>query len=67
MVGSSKINRALSLVFPFTTGKTIGDGSYYRLPSWGCYTLEGKDFKDRVEHNTPQLDKAIEIIMQKIK
>ena len=82
MVGSSKINKALSLVFPFTTGKSLVDGSFYRLPSWGCYTLEGKDlelngvapdiyvgkdFKDRVEHNIPQLDKAIEIIMQKIK
>ncbi|NVJ88389.1 MAG: hypothetical protein HWD82_02990 [Flavobacteriaceae bacterium] len=26
----------------------------------------GKDFKDRLEGNSPQLDKAIEIIMKKI-
>ncbi|PQJ78385.1 S41 family peptidase [Polaribacter porphyrae] len=66
----------------FTTGSSLVDGSFYRLPSWGCYTLDGKDleingvapdvyvgknFKDRLENNTPQLDKAIEIIMKKIK
>lgn len=66
----------------FTSGKSLVDGSFYRLPSWGCYTLDGKDlelngvtpdvyvgkdFKDRLDKNTPQLDKAIEIIMQKIK
>lgn len=66
----------------FTTGKSLVDGSFYRLPSWGCYTLDGKDlevngvvpdvyvgknFKDRLENNTPQLDKAIEIILEEIK
>ncbi|MAD97470.1 MAG: peptidase S41 [Flavobacteriaceae bacterium] len=66
----------------FTTGNGLVDGSFYRLPSWGCYTLDGKDleltgvapdvyvgknFKDRLEKNTPQLDKAIEIIMNKLK
>lgn len=66
----------------FTTSKSLIDGSSYRLPSWGCYTLDGKDleingvtpdiyvgknFKDRLQNNTPQLDKAIEIIKQKIK
>ena len=64
----------------FTTGKGLVDGSFYRLPSWGCYTLDGKDlekhgvapdvrvdesFEDRVKGNQPQLDKAIEIIMNK--
>ena len=54
------------------------DGSYYRLPSWGCYTLDGKNleaegvtpdvyveenFKDRLDGDQPQLDKAIEIIL----
>ena len=66
----------------FTTGKSLVDGSFYRLPSWGCYTLNGKDlelngvapdvyvgkdFKDRLQKNTPQLDKAIEVLMQKMK
>ena len=66
----------------FTTSKSLVDGSNYRLPSWGCYTLDGKDleltgvspdvyvgkdFKDRLQNNTPQLDKAIEILKQKMK
>jgi tricorn protease len=59
----------------FTSGKALVDGSFYRLPSWGCYTLEGNDiekngvvpdilvnttFKDRLEGRDPQLDRAIE-------
>jgi tricorn protease len=62
----------------FTSGKGLVDGSYYRLPSWGCYTLEGKNletegvspdvyvkenFNDRLRGNQPQLDKAIELIL----
>ena len=62
----------------FTSGKSLVDGSYYRLPSWGCYTLDGKNleaegvapdvyveenFKDRLDGDQPQLDKAIEIIL----
>lgn len=62
----------------FTSGKGLVDGSFYRLPSWGCYTLDGKNlekegvspdiyvaqtFKDRLEGNQPQLDRAIEEIM----
>ncbi len=62
----------------FTSGKGLVDGSFYRLPSWGCYTLDGKDiekegvspdirveetFEDRLKGNQPQLDKAIEIIL----
>ncbi|RPD91688.1 PDZ domain-containing protein [Aureibaculum marinum] len=65
----------------FTTSKSLVDGSFYRLPSWGCYTLDGKNlehegvspdvyvsesFKDRLEGNQPQLDKAIEIILKQI-
>lgn len=65
----------------FTTSNGLVDGSSYRLPSWGCYTLDGKDletngvapdvyvgkgFKDRLENKTPQLDKAIEIILKKL-
>lgn len=66
----------------FTSNKALVDGSYYRLPSWGCYTLEGEDielngvkpdiyiqntFKDRVEANDPQLDRAIEEILMQLK
>jgi len=66
----------------FTSGKGLVDGSFYRLPSWGCYTLDGKDleiegvkpdiyvkttFKDRLEKKDPQLDKAIEEAIKGIK
>ena len=66
----------------FTSGKGLVDGSSYRLPSWGCYTLGGenletegvspdiyigKNFKDRLENNHPQLDKAIEHILNELK
>ncbi|MFD1292448.1 S41 family peptidase [Lutibacter holmesii] len=65
----------------FTTGRNLVDGSYYRLPAWGCYTLDGKNletegvspdvfveknFKDRLDGNNPQLDKAIEIILKEL-
>jgi len=65
----------------FTTGKGLVDGSYYRLPAWGCYTLDGKNlekegvkpdiyvpqtFKDRLEGEQPQLDRAIEEIMNQL-
>ncbi|HMP32089.1 MAG TPA: S41 family peptidase, partial [Saprospiraceae bacterium] len=26
----------------FTSGKSLVDGSFYRLPSWGCYSLDGQ-------------------------
>ncbi len=66
----------------FTSGKGLVDGSFYRLPSWGCYTLDGQNiektgvapdvfikntFKDRVEGKDPQLDKAIEFVLGKLK
>jgi tricorn protease len=66
----------------FTSGKGLVDGSFYRLPAWGCYSLEGKNlekegvkpdisikntFKDRLEGKDPQLDKAIEEIMKELK
>jgi tricorn protease len=66
----------------FTSGKGLVDGSFYRLPSWGCYTLDGKNiekegvkpdmyvkttFKDRLEGADPQLDRAIEHIMKQLK
>ncbi len=66
----------------FTSGAGLVDGSFVRLPSWGCYTLEGKDlektgvepdisvpmnFVDRVNKRDPQLDKAIEELLKQIK
>lgn len=66
----------------FTSGKGLVDGSFYRLPSWGCYTMDGKDlekegvspdiyiakdFKDRLNNNHPQLDKAVEVLLNKLK
>lgn len=66
----------------FTSGDNLVDDSYYRLPSWGCYTLDGKDiewhgvapdeyvvtsFKDRLEGKDPQLDRAIQEIMPQLK
>lgn len=66
----------------FTSSAGLVDGSAYRLPSWGCYTLSGddleltgvkpdiyvkEDFKDRLLGNEPQLDKAIEDILKEFK
>lgn len=66
----------------FTSGKGLVDGSFYRLPSWGCYTLDGKNleqtgvspdifvkntFKDRLEQKDPQLDRAIAEILKQMK
>lgn len=66
----------------FTSGKGLVDGSFYRLPSWGVYTLSGKNlehngvepdvkidntFLDRIHEKDPQLDKAVSIILNKLK
>lgn len=66
----------------FTSGKGLVDGSFYRIPAWGCFTLDGKDiekngvapdiyvktgFADRIENKDPQLDKAIDEIMKQLK
>lgn len=63
----------------FTSGAGLVDGSFVRLPSWGCYTLDGKDlektgvspdikvinsFEDKLTGRDPQLDKAIAEILQ---
>jgi C-terminal processing protease CtpA/Prc len=62
----------------FTSGVSMVDGSTLRMPSWGCYTLEGKDlektgvspdirvintFKDKVNGRDPQLERAIKEVM----
>ena len=66
----------------FTSGKGLVDGSFYRLPAWGCYTLDGKNlekegvqpditvqqtFVDRLNDRDPQLDRAIEEILKDLK
>ena len=66
----------------FTSGKSLVDGSFYRIPAWGCYTLDGKNleltgvapdievrntFDDNLKGNDPQLDKAIEEILKQLK
>ncbi len=66
----------------FTSGKALVDGSFYRLPSWGCYSLDGKNlehtgvspdifvkntFKDRLEGKDPQLDRAIDEVLKQLK
>lgn len=65
----------------FTSGAGLVDGSFYRLPSWGCYTLDGrnlekdgvapdievqKNFVDRLKNRHPQLDRAISEIMKQL-
>ena len=57
----------------FTSGAGLVDGSFVRLPSWGCYTLDGKDiefngvkpdilvvntFEDKLNGRDPQVDRA---------
>ncbi|MGW8121729.1 S41 family peptidase [Roseivirga echinicomitans] len=66
----------------FTSSAGLVDGSSYRLPSWGCYTMDGQnletegvspdilvnmDFKDRLSGKDPQLDRAIEEVLKQIK
>jgi Tol biopolymer transport system component/C-terminal processing protease CtpA/Prc len=66
----------------FTSGAGLVDGSFVRLPSWGCYSLDGKDiektgvdpdiyvgmnFEDRINKRDPQLDRAIEEILKQLK
>lgn len=66
----------------FTSSIRLVDGSSIRMPAWGCYSLDGKDlestgvtpdilvinsFEDRLNNQDPQLDKAIEVILNKLK
>ena len=65
----------------FTSGAGLVDGSFVRLPGWGCYTLDGKDlemtgvapdvkvvnaFVDKIGGKDPQLDTAIEDVMKQL-
>ena len=66
----------------FTSAKGLVDGSSYRLPSWGCYTMDGKNlekegvapditvkntFEDRLAGRDPQLERAVAEIMKELK
>ncbi len=65
----------------FTSGKGLVDGSFYRLPSWGVYSLTGENlemtgvkpdieadntFKDRLLGQDPQLDLAIDHVLKEL-
>ncbi len=65
----------------FTSAKQLVDGSTYRVPAWGCYTLDGNDLEmhgvspdidikntveDRVKDEDPQLKKAVDIILRQL-
>lgn len=62
----------------FTSGKSLVDGSFFRVPAWGVYTLEGENleftgvtpdieidntFEDYLNDNDPQLRRAVEEIL----
>jgi len=66
----------------FTTSSGLVDGSAVRLPSWGCYTLDGKDIEidgvqpdikiintwdDKMNNRDPQLDRGISEILKDLK
>lgn len=67
----------------FTTGVGLMNGGYFRLPFWGCYTLDGKDLETSggvkpdifvinnlnhdLQNQDPQLEKAVEKILEMIK
>lgn len=66
----------------FTSAKGLVDGSTYRLPSWGTYTLDGQNlektgvkpdiyvkntFIDRLQNNDPQLERAVQEILKDLK
>ncbi|MBL0183835.1 MAG: PD40 domain-containing protein [Chitinophagaceae bacterium] len=63
----------------FTSGVSLVDGSSVRMPSWGCYSLDGKDleasgvqpdikvintFEDKLNGRDPQVDRAVEEILK---
>ncbi|HXS56401.1 MAG TPA: S41 family peptidase, partial [Hanamia sp.] len=66
----------------FTSGKGLVDGSLVRLPSWGCFTLDGKNlehtgvspdiqvkntFEDRMDDKDPQIIRAVDEILKDLK
>ena len=66
----------------FTSATSLVDGSTLRLPSWGCYTLDGDNleqtgvepdikvknsFEDRIKNEDPQLKAAVQEILKQLK
>ncbi|WDF68841.1 S41 family peptidase [Sphingobacterium oryzagri] len=66
----------------FTSAKGLVDGSMYRVPAWGCYTLGGDDLEltgvapdifvkntiaDRAADKDPQLERAVQEILNDLK
>ncbi len=66
----------------FTSGIGLVDGSFCRIPAWGCYNLKGEDmeavgvapdiyikntFEDRLLGRDPQLECGIEEILKMLK
>jgi C-terminal processing protease CtpA/Prc len=66
----------------FTSAKSLVDGSSYRIPAWGTYTLDGANieqegvkpdilventFLDRINDEDPQLKKAVDFILNELK
>lgn len=65
----------------FTSAKGLVDGSSYRVPGWGTYTLEGDNlektgvapdiyiknsFQDLLEDKDPQLERAVQEILKQL-
>ena len=64
----------------FTTSARLMNGGSFRLPFWGCYTLDGQDLETHggvipdifvvndinhdLKNQDPQLDKAIEVLKE---
>jgi len=66
----------------FTSGVGMVDGSFIRMPAWGCYSKDGQDlektgvkpdilvinsFDDKLNGRDPQLDRAIEEALKRMK
>jgi tricorn protease len=67
----------------FTTHVGLMNGGYFRLPYWGCYTMDGQDLETiggvkpdiyvlndlnhELKQQDPQLEKAIQVALEKIK
>lgn len=66
----------------FTTGVGLMNGGSFRLPWWGCYTLDGQDLEtiggvkpdivvvndlnDALQGRDPQLERAIQVVLEEI-
>jgi len=66
----------------FTTAMSLVDGSFHRMPSWGCYSLEGQDLEksgvqpdiyvkntieDKINGRDPQLRRAVDEVLKMLR